>query len=117
MLRVYSSILFIIQSYLKPNGLFLSPKEKLTYKYTKPKYFTHTNFHSPPSNSRKPEHLSSFSLSRFSSSFFFFLFQETFFFTKKHHNFTTPPPLPACCCPCCFGAAGAFSFVLFLVLV
>ena len=87
-LRVYSSILFIIQSYLKSNCFFLIPKGKHTYKYLKPKYFIHTNFLSPPSYSRKLYHLSSFSPSRFSSSFFFLLFQEIL--SSSPRNTTTP---------------------------
>ena len=87
-LRVYSSILFIIQSYLKFNCFFLIPKIKITYEYLKPKYFIHTNFISPPSYSRLLDHLSSFSLSRFSSFFFFLLFQEIL--SSSPGNTTTP---------------------------
>ena len=43
-LGVQSSILFITKLYLKPNCLFLRPKEKHTYKYIRPKFYPHTNF-------------------------------------------------------------------------
>ena len=104
MLGVYSSILFIIQSYLKSNCLFLSPKEKLTYKYTKPKYFTHTNFLFLPSHSQEPAthnlfpsstifplpHFSFFLLPFLSFKKHFLLRQET---PQLHHHHCRRPLL------------------------